>query len=103
MSSLSADVSVWMVSHIGTWLTVWRFNLQSLDLARVLNSVVFKGRLGSLLMFMLDLLWSGVNLLFSLTLSTIKGALRTIPKHRAFSTLIVSTALSATPRSRLRR
>ena len=74
MASLSADMSVWMVSHIGTWLTVWRFNLQSLDLARVLNSVVFEGSLGSLLMFMLDLLWSGINLLFSLTLSTIKGA-----------------------------
>ena len=72
-TGLSAGVSVLVVGHVGT-SGVWRLLLQSLDLAgSVIDGEVLEESLWSLLVDMLDLLWGGVNLLLSLSLTTVKG------------------------------
>ena len=67
----SADVSVLMVSHEPTGSLVGLL-LELDDLAGGVNLEVLKGGLGSLLVDVLDLLWLGVDLLLSLSLTTIK-------------------------------
>merc|ERR1711959_70623 len=64
-----------MVSHVGADLAVRGLHLQALDLAGgFVNLEVLQNGLGSLLVLMLDLLGLGVDLLLSLTLSSVKVA-----------------------------
>ena len=67
----TADVSVLMVSHEPS-LSLSGLLLELDDLSGVIDLEVVKGLLGSLLVDMLDLLWLGVDLLLSLSLTSIK-------------------------------
>ena len=71
VSGLTADVSVAMVGHVGSWLAVWGLHLQFLDLTRLLDVVVLEGSLGLGDVLVLDLFGSSlVVLLLSLSLSS---------------------------------
>ena len=61
-----------MVGHVGGDLALSALVLELLDLARGLNVVVLKEGKGSLLVDVLDLLGLGVDLLLSLSLTTVK-------------------------------
>lgn len=71
VSGESTDVSVLMVSHEPA-LTLGGLLLELDNLTGSINLEVLEGGLGSLLVDVLDLLWLGVNLLLSLSLTTIK-------------------------------
>ena len=72
-SGLTASVSIWMLGHVGTG-SVWRLLLQSLDLSGgIVNLEVLEESLWSLLVLMLDLLWGGMDLLLSLSLTTFEA------------------------------
>ena len=73
VTTLSASVSVWVVSHVGGGGALFALDLQLGDLACVINIEVLKDGLGSLLVLVADLLGLGVNLLLSLLLTTVKG------------------------------
>ena len=71
-SGLTAGESILMISHVST-SSVWRLLFQSLDLAGgIINGEILKEGLWSLLVDMLNFLWGSVNLLLSLSLTTIK-------------------------------
>lgn len=70
-AALTADVSILMLSHVGSWWARLALKLQFLHLTVGLNGEVLKDGLGALLVGVLDLLWGGVDLLFSLSLTTL--------------------------------
>ena len=73
VATLAADVSVRMVSHVGSDLASGALTFQSLDLAGSFDVVVVEESEGSLLMLVLYLLGLGVDLLLSLSLTTVKS------------------------------
>jgi hypothetical protein len=75
VTGLSTDVSVLMISHVGSDLAVGGLHLQSLDLlGGIIDLEVLKDGLGSLFVNVLYFLWLGVNLLLSLSLTGIEIA-----------------------------
>lgn len=60
-----------MLGHVGSGRAVGALLLQFLDLAVSLNREVLEEGLGALLVGVLDLLGGGVDLLFSLSLTTL--------------------------------
>lgn len=98
-SGLSASVSIWMLGHVGTG-SRWGLLLQSLDLSGgIVNLEVLEKGLWSSLMLVLDLLWGGVNLLLSLSLTTVKrhvdGALSLIHDSAINEELLVLECLDS--------
>jgi hypothetical protein len=73
VTALAASEAIGMVSHVGGDLALVALVLQLLDLARSLNVVVVEESLGSLLVLVLYLLGLGVDLLLSLSLTTIES------------------------------
>ena len=60
-----------MLGHVGSGRAVGALLLQFLDFAVSLNREVLEEGLGALLVFVGDLLGGGVDLLFSLSLTTL--------------------------------
>jgi len=73
VTAVTAGVSVGVVSHVGTDLASLALVLELLDLASLLNVVVLEKGERALLVLVLDLLGLGVDLLLSLSLTTIKS------------------------------
>jgi len=70
ISALATGVSVGVISHVGGRGALFAFDLELNNLASVVNVEVLEDGLGSLLVFVADLLGLGVNLLLSLFLTT---------------------------------
>ena len=72
VTASSADKSIGVVSHVGSNLALGALVLELLDFTGSLDVVVFEEGKGSLLVNVLYLLGLGVNLLLSLSLTTVE-------------------------------